>query len=984
MTSAADQIYKMLTRNSRRLLKLYFPNDDGPDAGLLINHLEAHEHVSQDFTYLVTVLSDDPEIDLTEVQGRMVCVELMRDDTTVRYFNGLCFEFALLRIESGVAVYQMVLRPWLALFKFRSNHFLFHNMRIADQTKQLFRETGLASHEFRLSDGDPVRTFSCQYDETDYNYLHRRWEEVGWHYWYEHSLSGHRLIICDKSPGAAPIDGNSSIAWHHSGGSNRDDKIEVWSRKRRLVSGKVSLSSFDFKRPSPQSATNRSFNEQGDVHAFEVHHYQDLYGFKDPADGEKIARRRMEQIDSESQVFEASGNHRGVQAGRWFSLKKEFIGQVFDRGEHDYFITSVYHEADNNFLNSSGGEARYSNRFSCVPRKTPWRPALGLNSRAVKISGTDTAIVIGPEGSNIFTDNFGRVRVRFHWDREGNGTDSSAWIRVATPWAGAEQGAMSLPRIGSEVTVQWLGGSPDRPIIVGGVYNSAKMPPWALPSQLALTGLRSRELTPGAGNSGMGRSNHLILDDTFEKIQAQLKSDHACSQLSLGHITRIENNFGRRDARCEGFELATNAWGVLRAGKGMLISTDGRTNAASHIKDMGETISRLNDAYNTHNELAESALKSTALDDKQQQGAVVDTLKAQYDGVRGKGGLFPELAEPHLVLSSPIGIQTATTASSHIASDQHTALTTGKNLSVVTGDSFFASIAKTFRLFVQQAGLKMVAAAGDIDIQALNNNLHILAKLNITHNANKITISAKEEVVINAAGSYAKFNAGGIEHGTNGKIVSHAATHSLVGPKSMAVIKLKDVPKMVAKIFTAQAVAAVADELAGGSAPAGGVSKATSLSAAKDAVKAGVGEGLKAAQELGQVMRDPLKAMQEGAQQAVTAQVTAKVAAKVTTGAENLLGKTVGNIAAKSILSGDNPLDAIAEEVKHQVLGKAAEVMGATISDVLARALASGEHDPMQALAEGVKQEVIAQAVEKVYGAINEAMGQIQDEVFNL
>jgi hypothetical protein len=261
----------------------------------------------------------------------------------------------------------------------------------------------------------------------------------------------------------------------------------------------------------------------------------------------------------------------------------------------------------------------------------------------------------------------------------------------------------------------------------------------------------------------------------------------------------------------------------------------------------------------------------------------------------------------------------------------------------------------------------------------LNNNLHILAKLNITHNANKITISAKEEVVINAAGSYAKFNAGGIEHGTNGKIVSHAATHSLVGPKSMAVIKLKDVPKMVAKQFTAQAVAAVADELAASSAPAGGVqasnaSKTTSLSAAKDAVKAGVGEGLKAAQELGQVMRDPLKAMQAGA---VTAQVTAKVAAKVTTGAESLFGKTVGNIAAKSILGGDNPLDAMAEEVKHQVLGKAAEVMGATISDVLARALASGEHDPMQALAEGVKQEVIAQAVEKVYGAINEAMGQI-------
>jgi type VI secretion system secreted protein VgrG len=790
MNDATDKIRALLARNSRRMLYLYFPRGDEPEAGFLVNHIEAHEQVSKDFTYIVTVLSDDPNVELTDVQGRMVCVELRRERGDPRYFNGICFEFGLLRIENGMAVYQMVLRPWLALLNLRSNHFLFHDIGISNQSKQLFETTGLSRYEFQIQDIDPPRTFSCQYDETDYNYLHRRWEEMGWHYWYEHTLKGHTLILSDSSTAARPIDGNRSIAWHHSGGSNLEDKIAVWAPRRKLVPGKVGLSTFDFKRPTPECAGNASDNNQGRVYPAEAYHYQDLYGFKQYRDGETIARRRMEQIDSESYVIHAKANHRAVQPGRWFSLKKESVMQAFaDKNlDSDFYIIGAKHIADNNYLNSAGGDAHFENEFTCVPRKTPWRPGLGFNSREVKITGIDTALVVGPAGDNIYTDEFGRVRVRFHWDREGQGARSSTWIRVGTPWAGAEQGSISIPRVGSEVLVQWLGGSPDRPIIVGGVHNAAKMPPFALASQYALTGLRSRELTPGGGNSGLGRSNHLVLDDTHERIQAQLKSDHQSSQLSLGHITRIESNAGRKDFRGEGWELATNAWGVARAGKGMLISTDARNDAISHIKDMREAIQRLKDAYNIHDELAESALKFKALEKKDQQGIVVDAIKSQNEGVQGPTGAgFPQLSEPHLILSSPAGIETATAHSTHITSGQHTAITTGKNLSVASGESFFASIAKTFRLFVQQAGMKMVAAAGNIDIQALTDSINVLAKLNITHSANRITISAKEEVVINGAGSYVKFNAAGIEHGTTGANVSHAATHSLVGQKSLRV-----------------------------------------------------------------------------------------------------------------------------------------------------------------------------------------------------
>lgn len=798
MSNATDFIISLIRKDANRLLKLYFPHDDGPSSGLLINRLVAEEHVSRDFTYTVTALSDDPDIELTDVQGRMVCVELLREAGPSRYFNGFCFEFRLLRVENSLAIYEMVLRPWLALFALRADTRLFHHQNITEQTKTIFRETGLASHAFHLNNPDPQRTFSCQYDETDHNYLHRRWEEMGWHYWYEHTLGGHKLMLSDTSQDAQVVDGNPLIPYHHAGGSNRHDKIANWSPGRKLVSGKIALSGFDFKRPSPQAGSNASSNEQGAIHQIEVYRYQGLYGFRHPAHGIDIATLRMEATDAPSRQFCAKSDSRLVQPGRWFGLSKDFSGQIFASGvaETEFFITGVRHVVDNNYLGNEGAHASYDNEFTCVPRNTPWRPEPGFNSAEVKVGGVDTATVVGSGGQDIYTDEYGRIRVQFHWDRDGKGdAASSAWVRVASNWAGAELGAMAIPRVGSEVVVQYLSGNPDRPLVTGSVYNARKMPPWQLPSQQALTGLRSRELTPGGGNGASGRSNHLILDDTHQKIQAQLKSDHQSSQLSLGHITRIDSNAGRKDWRGEGWELATNAWGVARAAKGMLLTTEARPNAAEHVKDMGETIIRLHDAHALHKLQAELAQDSSAQDKGAHQSEVAAALKVQYDAIKGEGGGFPELSAAHLVLASPAGIETTTPKSTHIASGDHTALTSGKNVSIASGESFFASIRQTMRLFVQKAGMKLIAAGGDIDVKALADSINVLAKLNITQTANRITITAKEEIVINGAGSYVKYSADGIEQGTKGTHVSHAQTHSFIGPNSIA----PDFPKEEAK-----------------------------------------------------------------------------------------------------------------------------------------------------------------------------------------
>lgn len=1018
MSSATDFLVSLLSKRRQRLLSLYFPNDDGPQAGLLINQLHAEESLSQDFCYTVTALSDDPHIPLTDVQGRMVCVALQREDGTKRYFNGYCFEFALISVENSLASYQMILRPWLAQFSLRHNHRLFHNQNIQAQSKEIFLESGLSSHVFRIRDSDPARTFSCQYDESDANYLHRRWEEMGWSYWYEHSMQGHQLVIADSTTVADSIEGGASIAWHHVGGSNRIDKISHWKPRRKVVSGKVAHASFDFKSPRPQQASNTSMLKQGKIHQFEVYQYQGLYGFTGGWGGNTTSRVHMEQLSCDAQLYLAEGNCRKIQPGRWFSLKKQGLEHIatIDEDETEFFILGVTHEVSNNFLNSQGGEASYSNSVRCIPRKTLWRPMQGFNSRAVVMPGIDTAIVVGPSGENIHTDQYGRIKVQFHWDREGgNDEKSSAWLRVASNWAGGELGALAVPRIGQEVIVQWLSGSPDRPLVTGSTYNEQNMPPWKLPSQQSLMGIRSRELKPASGNKGLGRSNHLILDDTFEKIQAQLKSDHQCSQLSLGHITRIENNSGRKDFRGEGWELATNAWGVARAGRGMLITTEARNNAAAHTKDMGETVARLQHAHALHEQHAKYAQELGVQEAKRHQESVAKSLAEQHVALAG-GGANAELASPHLVLSSPAGIETTTEKSTHIASEDHTAITTGKNFSIASGDSMFATIRKTLRLLVQKAGMKIVAAAGDIDIKALENSINVLAKLNITHTANRITLTAKEEIVINGGGSYIKYSTKGIEQGTKGGYVAHAATHSFVGPNSIPVKipppPVANIPDefsnrldvhdlflkhefeaigFAAKFADGRAFTGTLDEHGRTSQIYGKEEEAVEVLVGKshdewdmivdeiemqaDAAAEGAIEGGKDAVEA--AVGDAILTQSTDPLQALPQRVKDQAIAGAMANVDPRLAGAVG-----AVMQGQDPLASIARNLEATIVNRALSGVNPHIAGAVSAAILSDSSDPLQALARGIENQVVGEVTKQVGEAVSNAAEKIKKDIF--
>jgi type VI secretion system secreted protein VgrG len=731
---AAGAALSAFSGNSQhnRLMRLDFPFEDGPPAILLPNKLVAREEVSRGFRATVEVLSDEARIPLKMLMGRMVTISLVREDGSLRYFNGHITEFRFLRTDGGFAFYQMVLEPWLAFARLRKDNVSFHGKSVREITEETLKHYRQADWHMYPIDESKL-TVANQHNETDYNHLHRRWEALGLHYWYEHEFGRHRLMISDNSFLSEPINEEAYvIPFHDKSGSLEDDGIHGWTAVRRLGSGQTTLATFDYKNPSAQRADASSVNQQGDIFPYEVYEDTGSYGFRMRDDGEQLATRRMEEADKDTQYFEAAGNDRSVLPGRTFKLGGHFSAEPRSR-EYDpeprrsiddrfYLILSVDHEAANNYQAGPGAPSHYENRLTCIRKDIRWRPGRNYNSEPGTYMGLHTAIVVGPAGAEIHTDGYGRVKLQFHWNRlDKYDENSSPWIRVMTPAAGNEFGQIRLPRVGEEVAVVYPNGNIDHPLILGALYNGKHMPPWNLPEQSALAGLRSRELEGGQ------RGNHLVLDDTAGKIQAQLKSDHECSQLSLGHITRIEDTTGRKDARGEGWELATNAWGVARAAQGMLITTEARQNAASHIKDLGETAQRLASAAQIQEQLASMAVDHEA-QEKGQQDEAAEDVKAQHSAIRGAAkGAFPELAEPHLVMASPAGIELTTAQSAHIASGRHTAITSGKSLSIASADGLFASVGKTFRLFVHKAGMKLIAAAGKVSVQAQSDDVEVIA-----------------------------------------------------------------------------------------------------------------------------------------------------------------------------------------------------------------------------------------------------------------
>jgi type VI secretion system secreted protein VgrG len=643
----------------------------------------------------------------------------------VRQINALVTDAAMWGEEGRHVQYVLTLRPWLHLAMLASDCRIYQNKTVVQIFDELLGDYAFAVDK-RLIETYPSATIrpsttkatstssaACARNGASAIFRARRRTGTAW------CLS---TTWARTGRARAPRTGKSTTT--RPAGRRDAEYIHSFVPRHQLTSGRYTSRDYDYTRPGADLGIGRSDPRptgQADLEVYQWHegsaggsHYaQPRAGTaeaNDPRDeGRQLALLRMQALRTAGSRAKASGNLRGMVPGCSFKL----AGHPREKANAEYLIleTQLLVEGvaqDSQVKDAAAGRTqqwKVQVDFTAHPMVEPLRPALTQAKPFTR--GPQSALVVGPAGQNIWTDELGRIKVQFPWDRIGQKNQhSTCWIRVSSPWAGNQMGGMQIPRIGQEVIVDFYGGDPDLPICTGRPYNQNNKPPWALPGQQALSGFRSRELTDEGGNSAAGRGNHFVLDDTAGKIQAQLKSDHQHSQLSLGHITRIEDNAGRKDARGEGFELRTDGHGVLRARDGMLITTEARGGATGHAKDMGETHARLAAGHAQHERLSDSAQQAEA-HSKGDQDEVAKAIKAQNDAIKGagnaEGASFPELAEPHLLLASPAGIETSTAQSTHIASAAHNALTSGGHTSISAARSLLASVKEAIRLFAYEA-----------------------------------------------------------------------------------------------------------------------------------------------------------------------------------------------------------------------------------------------------------------------------------------
>jgi type VI secretion system secreted protein VgrG len=325
------------------------------------------------------------------------------------------------------------------------------------------------------------------------------------------------------------------------------------------------------------------------------------------------------------------------------------------------------------------------------------------------------------------------------------------------------------------VIVDHLRGDPDLPIVTGRVVNAFQLPNWNLPDQQALSGFVSKELNGG-------QKNVWVNDDTPGQVQTQLRSAHMASGLHMGYITRISEPAGRQEKRGEGAELRTDGQAAVRAAQGLLLTTFARPAANGDAFSVDEVNEQLAASFELADNLAQIAQTAGANDGEQKNVAAL--LKDQAVAIKGNGELA-QFNDPQLVLASPAGGTISTPEQIHLSSGRATAVTAGTDLSIATGGSLLASMRQGVRLFAYKIGMRLIAAAGDIDIKALKDSINLLAKLNVTVSANKIRISAQEEVEISGGGSYTRWNAGQVTTGTTGAFLVHSDGRTFTGPDNI-------------------------------------------------------------------------------------------------------------------------------------------------------------------------------------------------------
>jgi len=853
LTDPADWLN--LLSQQRRFLTLDCAID-----GLIVEQIHGTEAINDDFHFEIHCLSASAFLNLQPLLGTRARLAIADADGHRRYWQGYVTEARAAGADGGLARYQLVMRSALAFLRLRRNTVVFQNQTALDIIGQV-----AADHPelvWRSQAERPLRTRAVctQYRESDYDFVHRLLSEEGLSYRFEHDQTEssepgvHHWVIFD-APTEAPVGTPENLRFHRIDATEREDAITAFSDQRGLVPTQVTTASWrpdQVQSIASEAAADRAAEgpELPDFDVFEADRGQ---RFDDAEQARRYAQHRLDALRLPMRQHDGTGSVRTLECGKRYILTAhpELDGHAFIPVKLEHWARSNLSPAQRLAARASANDeaGSYRNHFIAIPAGTPISPPHRDKPVA---PGCQSALVVGLAEAALSSNREHQVCIQFPWVRPraseaplparsnarpgmagpglggneeigramdgGSQTDfpeQSLWVRVTELAAGAHHGHSFVPRVGSEVLVEFAHGDIDQPVIVGQLYNALNPPPFTAGVGSTtnhpgtLTGIRTQTL------SGQP-SNQWLLDDASGQLRQTLTSEIADSQLHLGYLIAPAGAH-RGPYRGEGFELRTEAWAALRAGEGLLVSSQSQTEAASTQMNAELARDLLLDATASIEALARAATaaqtqvtanaRQTAaqlqkLIDPRQEGRHPDEVNGQ-PAKQSDGSVIERFAEPAIVLESPDAVALTSRQSLNAYAGARLHGTAQHDLHLAAGAAFAGVSGDGASLYTAAGGIRAIAQHGPVSLEAHTAPLQILAdqSLSITSTTDRVEILAKDQIVLQCGESRITLKDGDITFTTPGAFVVKAGQHLFQGAKSQAA-QLPALPKGVFQLVS--------------------------------------------------------------------------------------------------------------------------------------------------------------------------------------
>lgn len=506
----------------------------GPQLGFL--SLKGREGISELFEFDVELVSGTFMLDVRSMLGTELTTEIETSVGMPRYLSGKVTDFELIGREmpnSNYYLYKAKVRPALWELTQNKDSRIFQNQTIDEILKKVLEPYGFPV-DFQLKESYRDWEYSVQYQESDFDFISRLMEHEGMYYYFTHDEGQHVMVITDSVDAHAPFPAYDQFTFFDEQGNLASDSenVSIWGHKASMTPSKYSVVDYDFRKPNVKLDSLKKEILKGDAPKSQIYEWQG--GYQELDDAEQYAHLRLQELKAQQEMISAETTVRGAAPGCIFNLRNH--PRFNENGEY-LLVSAEYDMGVAGYSTGTNRKDHFNIKMHAIPSNVQFRAP--RKTPEPKTLGPQTAKVVGPAGEEIYTDQYGRIKVQFHWDREGkNDENSSCWIRVSSPWAGSGFGGLHVPRIGDEVVIDFIGGSPDRPLVTGRVYNEMNMPPVDLPTDAHINGFRTRSVFGDAATE-----NFLLFTDKLgeELIDMRAQMDMILNVLNDLDIT-VGNN----------------------------------------------------------------------------------------------------------------------------------------------------------------------------------------------------------------------------------------------------------------------------------------------------------------------------------------------------------------------------------------------------------------------------------------------------------